>query len=172
MCAFLTANKLPQSRWAALAYQLYKHLLICVAQLSIMIMIWYFVIDCERLVYERLALMLSCALLFVLIMIWKRDARTPKVTYIFLITVFTLLLINLFRKVVATDQLENLSIYLSLMIGVMVTTILALHFIRSFKQHRAYKELYDKKFREMLLQVYEMCRNKGAGLLPVLFIFL
>lgn len=163
MCAFLTANKLPQSTWTAFAYQLYKNLLICVAQLSIMMIIWYFVssIDCDRLVYgERLALMLSCLLLFVLIIIWKRDLRSEKLTYVLLGCLFSLLILNLVQKLIATDQLYNLSIYLTVMIGVMLTSILALKFSRSFAHCRAYRELFDKEFRKLLFQVYEMCRNK------------
>lgn len=162
MCGYLTANKLPQSKWAALAYQSYKYLLICVAQLSIMIIIWYFIgLDCDHLVYgERCILLLSCLLFFTLIIIWKRDTKSPKVTYIFLSTIFIILIINLLQKIISTDQLYNLSIYLTVMIGVMLTSILALKFCRSFKEHRAYSELFYKEFRKLLFQVYEQCRNK------------
>ena len=162
MAGYLIANRYPQNKWTALAYQLYKHLLISISQLSIMMIVWYFVgLDCDHIVYgERLVLVLSCLLFFTLIIFWKRDTKSAKITYIFLSCIFFILIINLLQKLISTDQLYNLSIYLSVMIGVMLTSILALKFCRSFKEHRAYNELFDKEFRKLLFQVYEQCRNK------------
>ena len=162
MSAYLIQSKYPQSKWAALAYQSYKHLLICIAQLSIMIIIWYFIaLDCDHLMHgERFILVLSCILFFTLIIIWKRDTKSPKITYIFLSSIFFILIVNLLQKLISTDQLYNLSTYLIVMIGVMLTSILALKFCRSFKENRAYSELFDKEFRKLLFQIYEQCRNK------------
>ena len=127
-----------------------------------MILIWYGInLDCDRLLYgERLVLMSALFLLFVLFVIFKQDRKSPKVTYVFLGLTFILLVVNLLQKVVATDQLYNLSVYLTLMICIMLTSILALKFSRSFKEHRAYNQLFEREFRKLLFSVYEMCRNK------------
>lgn len=161
MVALITSKKYPQNKWTAFTYQLFKHILICISQLSIMMIFLYFIsLDCDHLAYgERLILIASILLIFTLIIIWKRDTKSPKTVYIFLSSIFSILILNLLRKFLSSDQLYNLSIYLTVLIFIMLTSIIGLKFMRSFKEHRAYTELFDREFNRLLYSVYEQCRK-------------